>query len=169
MKSMPNNDIEEFLKRAAQRRQAKTPQVPAPAPVSTPRPEYTSAKTERIPRAKQDDTPVQAILLEDDEVIESVARHLKGLDTQRAAKTREANQRRAGGTVKPVEPAQGAASREVVYEAPKRAPSVAPQTIVGDNAGFTVADRLVTMLQKPEGMMQAMLLNEILKRPEERW
>lgn len=164
---MPNNDIEEFLKRAAQRRQTKPAQ--APSPPATPRPEYTDAKLERIPRNREDDAPVQAILIEENSAGESVAAHMKGLSKQRAQSERKADQRRAGGTVKPVEPPVSTKPSEGSYVPKTRAPSVAPQTVLGDDSGFTVADRLVTMLQKPEGMMQAMLLQEILKRPEDRW
>jgi len=168
---MPNNDIEEFLKRAAQRRQTKPAQVPPPPAV--PRSEYTDAKLERIPRNREDDAPVQAILIEEESAGESagesVAAHMKGLSKQRAQSVRKENERRAGGTVKPVEPPVIGKLSDSAYVPQTRAPSIAPQTVLGDDSGFTVADRLVTMLQKPEGMMQAMLLQEILKRPEDRW
>lgn len=163
---MPSDDIEEFLKRAAQRRQSKPATAPPPAPA---RPEYTDARSERVPRNRDDDAPVQAILVEDVRPEESVAAHMKGLSKKRAQSERQSNRRRAGGSVKPVDAPPSPKSLESVYAPQTLAPSIAPQTIVGDNAGFTVADRMVTMLQKPEGMMQAMLLHEILRRPEERW
>jgi len=166
---MPNNDIEEFLRRAAQRRQAKSSQAPASSPPSvSARPEYTSAKSERIPRNRDDEAPIQAVLVDEDVFSESVADHMKGLSKKRAQTTKQSDERRAGGTVKPVEP-PSMVSGDSFYVAKERAPSVAPQTVVGDASGFTVADRLVTMLRQPEGMMQAILLQEILKRPEDRW
>jgi hypothetical protein len=175
---MPD-DIEDFLKRAAQRRQTKASSSPAPAsspakpapvkPLAAPRPEYTSARTERIPRNRvEDEQPLQAILIEDDnQTGEGVAKHMESLKKQRTKAAKVAEEKRAGGTVKPL-PAAPAASTGG-YVVPDRAPSVAPQTMTGDNAGFTVSDRLITMLRQPEGMMQAILLQEILKRPEHRW
>lgn len=180
---MPD-DIEDFLKRAAQRRQAKSTSAPTPPgpaqaqplparpapvkPVATQRPEYTDARTERIPRNRADqERPLQAILIDDDDPGTGVAEHMEKLKKQRTKAAKAAEAKRAGGTVKPVTPAPVASSAS--YVAPERAPSVAPQTTTGDNAGFTVSDRLITMLRQPEGMMQAILLQEILKRPEHRW
>jgi hypothetical protein len=163
---MPPDDIEDFLKRAAQRRQAKAAQTPPakPIPVAPQRPEYTSARTERVPRNRvENDVPMQAILI-DDEVSEPVAKHLTQLKNERLNAAKAAEARRAGGSVRPVDPV---VSRP--YTAPERAPNVAPKVSSGDNMGFTATDRLITMLRQPEGMMQAILLNEILTRPEHRW
>jgi hypothetical protein len=156
---MPD-DIEDFLRRAAQRRQAKPAQPKPPAP--PPRPEYTDSRTERLPRnVVADDAPIRAVLIE--EVAEPVSKHVKQLEKQRRQAEKATAVRRAGGTVKPVEPMSAA------YVPADRAPSIAPQTSTGDDAGFTAADRLITMLQKPEGMLQAILLQEILTRPQHRW
>jgi len=163
---MPD-DIEDFLKRAAQRRQAKASPSPPPNPAAFPpqRPEYTSARSERIPRNRpENEKPMQAILIED-EAVEPVAKHVTQLQKERLKALREAEARRAGGTVKPVD--QKPASQ--TYVVPERAANVAPKVTTGDNQGFTATDRLVTMLRQPEGMMQAILLNEILTRPEHRW
>ncbi|MGV3483227.1 MAG: hypothetical protein ACO1RT_02280 [Planctomycetaceae bacterium] len=158
---MPS-DIEDFLKRAAQRRQGKAP--PSPPSQAAPRPEYTDARTERIARYQSDeDVPMQATLV-DEGPSQSVAEQLRAIEQQRLQALKEAAARRAGGSVRPVD-SHGPSP----YVAPVRAPSVAPQTATGDQAGFTVADRLVTMLQKPEGMMQAILLQEIMNRPLHRW
>ena len=176
---MPD-DIEDFLTRAAQRRQAKTTpakpaadpvqaqpvqrtQAPPARPVSS-RPEYTSARSERIPRNRpEEEQPLQAILVEESTPAgQGVAEHMQRLKKQRTKATKEADSRRAGGSVQPVVPASQ-------YVAPERAPSVAPQTTTGDNSGFTASDRLITMLRQPEGMLQAILLQEILTRPEHRW
>lgn len=188
---MPD-DIEDFLKRAAQRRQAKTTPAkpaadPAQAPLSQPpqaqrsqaapaqptssprpapsRPEYTSARSERIPRNRpEEEPPLQAILVEEEgrPAGQGVAEHMQRLKKQRTKATKEADNRRAGGSVQPVVPASQ-------YVVPERAPSVAPQITTGDNSGFTASDRLITMLRQPEGMLQAILLQEILTRPEHRW
>jgi hypothetical protein len=179
---MPD-DIEDFLKRAAQRRQAKTtPADPAQAPqaqrtqatpappTSSPRPapsrpEYTSARSERIPRNRpEEEQPLQAILVEEEgrPAGQGVAEHMQRLKKQRTKATKEADNRRAGGSVQPVVPTSQ-------YVVPERAPSVAPQITTGDNSGFTASDRLITMLRQPEGMLQAILLQEILTRPEHRW
>ena len=163
---MPD-DIEDFLKRAAQRRQAKAAQTPPPKPaaVAPQRPEYTSARSERVPRNRpENEVPVQAILIED-EAVEPVAKHISQLQKERLKAARETAARRAGGTVKPVD--TKAVSQ--AYVVPERAANVAPKVTTGDNQGFTATDRLVTMLRQPEGMMQAILLNEILTRPEHRW
>jgi hypothetical protein len=175
---MPD-DIEDFLKRAAQRRQTKSSSSTTPSnaaanttpakPLATPRPEYTNAKTERVPRNRvENEQPIQAILIEDDNNTgQGVAKHMESLKKQRTKATKVADAKRAGGTVKPI-PAAPLASTGA-YVVPERAPSIAPQTMTGDNAGFTVSDRLITMLRQPEGMMQAILLQEILNRPEHRW
>ena len=163
---MPD-DIEDFLKRAAQRRQAKASQStpPKPAQLAPQRPEYTSARSERIPRNRpENERPMQAILIED-EVVEPVAKHITALQKERLRVAKEAATRRAGGTVRPVD--QKVVSQ--AYVVPDRAPNVAPKVTTGDDNGFTATDRLVTMLRQPEGMMQAILLNEILTRPEHRW
>ena len=158
---MPNDNIEDFLKRAAQRRQSKT--VPAPQPPSGRRPEYTDARTERGPRhrSEEESAPLQAILV-DEVPSQSVAEQLRAAEQQRLQALRAAAARRAGGVVKP------AAAQSASVSTP-RAASVAPQILTSNDAGFTAADRLVTMLQHPEGMLQAILLNEVLKRPEHRW
>jgi hypothetical protein len=181
---MPD-DIEDFLKRAAQRRQAKTtPSKPAADPAQAPlspapqaqraqapparpassRPEYTSARSERIPRNRpEEEQPLQAILIEESTPAgQGVAEHMQRLKKQRSKATKDADTRRAGGSVQPVVPASQ-------YVVPERAPSVAPQITTGDNSGFTASDRLITMLRQPEGMLQAILLQEILTRPEHRW
>ncbi len=161
-----SGDIEEFLRRAAQRRQAKAAQTPPPPAAATRRPEYTTARTERMPRNRTDEEiPVAAILLDDEDYSEPVAKHVQVLDQQRQRAERADAARRAGGTVKPVP----VAIPEVAYAVPERQASLAPQTITTDGAGFSVADRLITMLRQPDGLMQAILLKEILQRPEERW
>lgn len=155
-----SNDIEDFLKRAAQRRQAKSSQTPVP-PVKP----YATIPSDRTPRNRGDVVvPMQAILLDDNHSGEPVAKHMQAIEKERLRAAKDAVTRRAGGTVKPVQ-----LPTSLTYVVPERTASVAPQTSTGDNMGFTVADRLITMLRQPEGMMQAMLLQEILQRPEHRW
>jgi len=174
---MPNDEIEEFLKRAAQRRQSKAAGKPAP-PAPKPRPEYTDARSERLPRAepineprpknRRDEEVVDAIVLEDPLDGQSVAEHVKGLKRERATRSSEAKARRSGGSVAPVDAVP--VVTQVDPNAPRqRAPSIAPQTAIADNGGITPIDRLITLLRQPDGMVQAVLLQEILKRPTDRW
>ncbi len=169
------DDIEDFLKRAAQRRQAKASQS-SPAPPPAPRPEYSDSRTERRPRnVPSDDTPIQATLV--DEATEPLNEHLQQIERQRIRVLVQAAKRRAGGTVKPVSMAEDSVptvtaptpTAQVDRNAMPATMMIRPVTITGDDAGFTAMDRLVTMLRQPEGMLQAVLLQEILRRPTERW
>ena len=170
--NMADDDIEEFLKRAAQRRQAKTSQAAAAAPPPPPkRPEYTDSRSERMPRNesnnRRDDVPVQAILVDEVEAnpgrVAEVVRGNQNRSPARQRVPREKKRRNPDDN-----PVQKIPVAEIVMPVAAPPPVQTAYTI-DDGTGTNVADRLMTMMRKPDGLMQAILLKEILTRPEHRW
>ncbi len=167
------DDIEDFLRRAAERRQAKASQSPAPASKPKPAPEYTDARAERMPRKRDEEpAPIQAILVEEHN--EPLADHLAQVKRQRQVVAAKADKRRAGGSVKPMTPpvtaapaSSRAASPPLQKPAGQRLGS--SQTQSASRSPGTAADGLIELLKRPEGIAQAFLLQEILRRPTERW
>ncbi len=147
-----SGDLEDFLRRAAQRRQAKAAQQRGggqPTAGSKTRPQYTDSRTERLVRAEEADEVLMAEVVEDEE--ESIAARMRRLEQakQAAAEAQaELEQRkradRRGGRAK------------VQRESEK---------VLSDNP----AEDLIQMLQQPGGIQRAILLKEILERPEDRW
>lgn len=153
-------DLEDFLRRAAERRAQKQQQGaggrpakrggsgqsqrPKPQPRSAP--EYTDARRERQIRP-----PVEEEVFADDliEVVnplaEKQARLAKSKKQAAAAKERVAQQQRD------------------IHE-----PTVADRGQISISGG-TPAEQLLDLLQRPGGIQQAFLLREILERPEDRW
>ncbi len=148
-----SGDLEDFLRRAAQRRQAAAP--PAQAAPSPPRPrsEYTNRQSERRtghPRDEDDDDiPVAAIAIEDVPEEDPYAMQRKRIAAAKAAAE--------------VEAAKLAAKVAKIGQASGSSPA-ANYTSTGN-----LAEDLVRMLRTPGGIQQAILLREIIDRPEHRW
>jgi len=165
-----SGDLEDFLRRAAQRRQAKAgggdpppggprqpsqrppaQQAPQRQPSQRQKPQYSNSRTERVTR------PV-----EEEIVVAEVVEDLDSQWTQRRRKIEEAKQ------------AAKQAEQEAAQAFSKMKGKAGVQVIPlsgSDNSkvtGFTIED-LVQMLHRPGGMQQAVLLKEILDRPEHRW
>jgi hypothetical protein len=139
-----SGDLEDFLRRAAQRRQAKAAQQQPPA--ERQRPQYSDRKTERVARIPEDEV-LTAEIVEDDS--NSFAARLQRVEeAKRAAKQAEA------AAAEKLKRAHGGRTRASISTA---APSGHP------------AQDLIRMLQQPGGIQQAILLREILERPEHRW
>lgn len=155
------DNIEEFLRRAAERRQAKAAQTPVPAPAPT-RPEYTNSRTERIVQAEViEEVPLQAILVESPEQGESVPQHVRMHQVERARVQKSRKQKKGEGTVKPVAPpATVITSADAVNSATQLTDSSATENPV---------HQLIQMMKRPGGMTQAIIMNEILTRPDHRW
>lgn len=136
-----SGDLEDFLRRAAQRRQAKAAQQqqsqrPAPAQ----RPQYTSRQTERVVDAIIVDEPVEAEAVPEDSL--------------HARNVRLAEARKAAEVVK----------AEVVKAGRSGAPSPSKSAPTNVSIG-----NLTQLLNQRGGLAQAFLLREILDRPEHRW
>ncbi len=143
-------DLEDFLRRAAQRRQQKVQQQKQQqaAPARREPPQYSDSRTERRVRSADSEEPVlTAELVEDDH-----RAHIRALrqteDLAHAAKLAQQeevqNQRRA-------------------ERSKKKSPIVSAVS-----TGVPAKD-LINMLRQPGGIQQAILLREILDRPEHRW
>ncbi len=143
-----SNDLEDFLRRAAQRRQAKA--QPQAVPLR-PKPEYTSHHAERLTTHHQagEEEPLEAIIVNEQ------------------AEDPYAMQRRR------IADAQALAAKEAGYAAQRLAKiqrSIASQSPAGDyKLSGNIAADLMQMLRSPGGIQQAILLREIIDRPEHRW
>ncbi|GAA5506123.1 hypothetical protein [Novipirellula caenicola] len=153
-------DLEDFLRRAAQRRQANAGnrnQPPAARPAAShpavpeqrKRPQYSNHRTERMVREVEEEIYVAEVV--EDEPSPWQERQRKIEEAKRAAAEAESAAAKAfakvkkGGTASPAPMAPG------------------PQM-----TGNVAAD-LIRLLQSPEGIQQAVLLREILDRPIDRW
>ncbi|TWU21466.1 hypothetical protein Pla52o_36520 [Novipirellula galeiformis] len=145
-------DLEDFLRRAAQRRQANAggqPAAPRPAAPQKPqRPQYSNSRTERISRDVEDEIYVAEVVEEKPSPWQERQRKIE--EAKRAAKEAESVAALALAKVK-------ASNRSAAPPAPE-------VKMTGDVAGD-----LLRLLQSPEGIQQAVLLREILERPVDRW
>lgn len=147
-------DLEEFLKRAAERRAqkqggggGKPPAKPKPKP--KPRQEYTDARRERQVRP-----PVEEAI-----PVAEVVEHVNPL-AEKQRKLAEAKAK-AKAAQKKLEAQQKKSKRSV----PAREPVESPVVI----SSGTAAEQLIEMLKQPGGMRQAFLLRELFDRPSDRW
>jgi len=185
-----SGDLEDFLKRAAERRQsrqAKTPPQPQQRPAA--RPEYTDARRERTvrPPAGDDDEIVVAQVIE-----EPLAKRIAELQRKQAEAQSARHANREGSASRreahPVESAMAENDRKRVARrdagraesaAMSRPRSDAPASkaaALGESASAaehfdadSLIDELVASLKSPQGLRKAMLMREILDRPEHRW
>lgn len=149
-----SGDLEDFLRRAAQRRQAKAAQGQA-AQGQTPRgqaarsrPEYSNRKTERFVSADDADEVLMAEVVEDHE--DSISVRMQRLEAaKRTAAEAEAELARRK-------------ARRSLHSATHEVPAGIP------SSGNPAQD-LLKLLRQPGGLQQAILLKEILDRPEHRW
>jgi hypothetical protein len=138
-------DLEEFLRRAAARRQQQT-SVQKPQPVAPRRepPQYSDSRTERIVRSEPEPVLLAAEVVENSH--NSYAAQLQQIDDARRAA--------AAAERKAAQAARNAA--EVVRSA-------------SATTGANAAQELIRLIRRPGGIQQAILLREILDRPEHRW
>jgi predicted DNA binding protein len=143
-----SGDLEDFLRRAAQRRQAKAAQQSEPAPQRQP-PQYSDRRTERLVQARETDEVLTAEVVQDDS--SSIAARLRRIEeAKQAAKQAEAE------AAKKLTKVRGTSLRS-------KSPSVAVAMPENQTQG------LIRMLRDSGGIRQAILLREILDRPEHRW
>ncbi|TWU67609.1 hypothetical protein [Crateriforma conspicua] len=147
-------DLEDFLKRAAAKRQAKAAAAQnANTRPTRSAPEYTDSRRERQIRELDDSDLVDEVIV--GEVVET-----------------------------PSDQQQYQERRRRIEQAKKRAEKIAAETAkrakksssVVDTSSDSIGDgevldpeQLMAMLRSPQGMRQAILLREILDRPEHRW
>ena len=170
-----SGDLEDFLRRAAQRRQAKAAQgrdtqgrdtqgrdtqgraaqgqsggaLPGGGrPGAKRRPEYSDRKTERIVSAHDADEVLMAEVVEDHE--DSIAVRMQRIEAaKRTAAAAEAELARRKTRT---------SSQGETFE-----------TLGGIPFTGHPAEDLLRLLRQPGGVQQAILLKEILDRPEHRW
>ena len=144
-----SGDLEDFLKRAAQRRAQKQQQQGGMSrPSAPPRrsPEYTDSRQERQIR-QQVEQPIP------------VAEPIEPIDplAEKRRKLKEAK-RRAKEARESISAHQRRSEPEIIEDA-------SAMILQGGNP----AEQLLDLIQRPGGIQQAFLLREILDRPEDRW
>lgn len=171
-----NNEVAEFLRRAAQRRAQLEQQARAQA--------EAAARSRMQPQPAKEEAPI--LLSAVDEVVEaevvdltptgnriasSVQRDFSA--TNRIGKQSE----RLGQKVDRADDVMeahlhqtfdhkvGTIASTTASPAPTNVPAVAPSTQIGQS----LADGLVQMLRSPSGVRNAILMNEVLRRPTENW
>ena len=145
-----SGDLEDFLRRAAQRRQEKAAEQQRPVAAKPPRPEYSDRRRERVTRDHDADEILTAEVVSEPQESDpnSYANRMKRVaEAKRLAAEVEAEVAQESGNSK---------KKNRAEESPL------PMT------GSSVHD-LLGMLRRPGGVQQAILLREILDRPEHRW
>ncbi len=172
-----SGDIEDFLRRAAERRQARQANKSAPPATASSRPEYSDTRRERTPQARDDDDELVVA-----EVIEEpLSRKLAEL--KRAQATAQAMREASGRTESqpgpsgspPIGGTHSAESQRPATRASILSPSrsTASQSVTSQAPGpdlqsVAIGD-LHEALKTPQGLRSAILMHEILDRPEHRW
>lgn len=163
-----SGDLEDFLKRAAERRQAKAAQQKQSAPQKRVPPQYSDRRTERAPRPVPDAEIVEAQVVSASSAEKVVvAQPVSGNQvpsrqakrTQRRPATKDAARDRLARDAK----AKAEDNSNSTPYAQSTATTGSQQAV-----GFSAED-LVAMLKRPGGVQQALLLREIFDRPEHRW
>ena len=155
-------DLEDFLRRAAERRKQKAQQGGGPPRRQPPPQEYTDSRTERTPRQVPEDVVMAEVVEATDHTYE--ARKQQVAQAKRLAKRARAEAAQKQRKVDNAKQATRDAKRAEKVEsqaAAKRKADVA-------NAN-NPAQQLIELLRQPGGMQQAILIREILDRPEHRW
>ncbi|MCH5374095.1 MAG: hypothetical protein JJ992_08970 [Planctomycetes bacterium] len=151
-----SGDLEDFLRRAAQRRRDKeaqqrgaTGQPAGSRSTNKTRPQYSNSRSERIVSAEEADEVLEAELVED-ELHDSIAARMRRLEAARRAAAETHSH-------------LGSLSHDEDQQKAK--------TTVGGGKFLTgdPAQDLIRLLREPRGIQQAILLKEILDRPEHRW
>jgi len=145
-------DLEDFLRRAAQRRQQKAQQQKqqqaAAAAARREPPQYSDRRTERVTRPVELDEPVLTAQIVEDGSASQIEAMRRLEDAKHANKL---------------------AKRKAKREQKESMASEAKRTNTGSESAGNPAEELVRLLRSPGGIQQAILLREILDRPEHRW
>ena len=147
-----SGDLEDFLRRAAQRRQAKAAQAKKPAAGPRERPQYSNSRTERVVRSVEAEEA-------HDQVLSATVVEQPGADTLAGRRER-------------LEAAKAAAERAKAEAAEKlkKIGRQKPKTGAVVSATSDVSNHsLIAALKDPNGLRNAILLREIIDRPTHRW
>lgn len=167
------DEISDFLRRAAQKRQSEgargaAASVPSPAPPTRVNPRQPQRRRAAPPPPPQ---VVEAVHVDAPPTGEGVAAHVRQhLDTADFA----ARANKMGNVAQKSRVAMSHLESSFDNEHGTLATSSDSVTSAAAaetpaNAGPSTIDRLLTLLQDPQGMRQAVLANEVLRRPTERW
>ena len=168
-----SGDLEDFLKRAAERRQAKAAQQKQSAPQKRVPPQYSDRRTERTPKSVPDAEIVEAQLVTAS-VVENVAvaQAVTGSQDRSRQEGRSGGRKATKADAAPSRLAREAKASSKVFSADNSnsMPYAEPTATNGSqqSTGLSAED-LIAMLKRPGGVQQAILLREILDRPEHRW
>jgi len=149
-----SGDLEDFLKRAAARRQAKATQQQATQQQAPPKrvpPQYSDSRTERNPQSGPVDDVVEAEVVSasvvEDVVMAQPVAQQKSSNAAAGKPERVARRAKAKAETKAEAKAERESASKVYDQAPKTTGSQ-------QSAGFS-AENLIEMLKRPEGVQQA--------------
>ncbi len=151
-----SGDLEDFLRRAAQRRQAKAAQANQPAAAPRKRPQYSNSRTERVARTVETDRATDEVLVAEVVDHNSINKH----DRRKTSTEQQQQQQQA----KAVEKQAGTAAANSATDRSSSKRDAASAAL-NSQAGI----ELLNALRSPGGVRQAILLREILDRPTHRW
>lgn len=142
-----SGDLEDFLRRAAQRRQAKAAQQQQQQQPQQRRqpPQYSDRRRERVVRAEPVDEVLTAEIVEEN----SIAARMRHLEESKQAAAQ----------------AEAEAKQKLAKVQKGRRSAAAAVAVSTGNPTFD----LIQSLRTSNGIRQAILLREILDRPEHRW
>ena len=169
-----SGDLEDFLKRAAERRQAKAAQSQQKTPPKRVPPQYSDSRAERITRPTPDDEIVEAQVVSASGVEDAQVAKLVAVNQGRSRTTKPTGQRRAGNAGDKKQNRHARQTKTGDSAIAEREPSSSPYdqgaktSSDQQSIGFS-AENLLEMLKSPGGVQQAILLREIFDRPEHRW
>jgi hypothetical protein len=169
-----SGDLEDFLKRAAERRQAKASQQKQSAPQKRVPPQYSDRRTERAPQPVPDAEIVEAQVVTGSSAENVVVAQAVTGSQDRSGQAARSGRRKAtnAGAAAPSRlAAESKAKATAVAKRKSNSTPYAQRDATADSqqsVGFSAED-LVAMLKRPGGVKQAFLLREILDRPEHRW
>ncbi len=164
-----NNEVAEFLKRAAQRRAQLEQQAKAQAEkAAQARTQMPSLREEAPILLSSSDEVVQAEVVSQDRISASVSRDMTG--PSRIA----AQVAKLGYEVDQADDVMEAHLHQTfdhklgrISVSTTAAPASGSPT--GTGSGTDAVTSIIRLLQSPTGLRDAILLNEILQRPESRW
>jgi hypothetical protein len=168
--SQLNSEIEQFLKRAGQRRSEKPARDRAAGPPPSRPPKPPQPAREPLREQAVDVEPVEHRGFDD--VATSVEKHMANRSfAQRAEHLADDIERADEDMEAHLQQAFSHKVGTLAGESPQASAAAVTDTAskVTDEGSTAMATALAAMLATPQGMRQAILLGEILVRPEHRW
>lgn len=171
------NEVEEFLRRVAQRRQQQSRQDARPDQPATP--PITAVPVSRLTPSSA--PLVDAVIVGEDDavsgadIVQNVRRHLDARSfDERASHLGEGARLSEQRLEREVEQRfQSEVTTKSIRTAADSVSAIAPMTPItgarGSTTDATTASQIVDMLRNSESLRNAILISEILNRPESRW